>query len=106
MVLQVNLEELGTARSLAGQSAASLEGVHPEEGSQAVFGQAVLTGAAQAFAWECRQAARRGGQRADSLVEGLSWSMNAYEETDQEAAQGARAIGGTIDSGSGWGAWR
>ena len=111
MVLRVSGGELAASRSQMGQCAEVLSGVRLDRGSQAVFGVAVLASAAAGFCSDCEGEIRSGAARADGIVDGLSSAMSNYEAVDQEAAAGARALGGSLGAavgaaagvaGSGW----
>jgi len=108
VVLRVSGGELAAARSQMGQCAEVLSGVCLDRGSQAVFGVAVLASAAAGFCSGCEGEIRSGVVRADGIVDGLSSAMSNYEAVDQEAAAGARALGGSLGTGavagagSGW----
>ena len=111
MVLRVSGGELAASRSQMGQCAEGLSGVRLDRGSQAGFGVAVLASAAAGFGSDCEGEIRSGAARADGIVDGLSSAMSNYEAVDQEAAAGARALGGSLGAavgaaagvaGSGW----
>ena len=97
MVLRVSGGELAAARSQMGQCAEVLSGVRLDRGSQAVFGVAVLASAAAGVCSDCEGEIRSG-------VDGLSSAMSNYEAVDQEAAAGARALGGSLGAGAAVGA--
>ena len=102
MVLRVSGGELAAARSQMGQCAEVLSGVCLDRGSQAGFG--VLASAAAGFCSDCEGEIRSGAARADGIVDGLSSAMSNYEAVDQEAAAGARALGGSLGAGAAVGA--
>jgi len=104
VVLRVSGGELAASRSQMGQCAEVLSGVRLDRGSQAVFGVAVLASAAAGFCSDCEGEIRSGAARADGIVDGLSSAMSNYEAVDQEAAAGARALGGSLGAGAAVGA--
>ncbi|MBE6476373.1 MAG: hypothetical protein E7Z95_12595 [Actinomyces succiniciruminis] len=62
-------------------------------GSEGAFGVPVLASAAARFAYHFEDRAPQGASRAVELAEGLVVAQRDFTNTDEEAADGARALG-------------
>ncbi|RAX24551.1 MULTISPECIES: hypothetical protein [unclassified Actinomyces] len=93
MVLQVVPEELGRVRGFLEKCEASLGRVYVNTGGEGAFGVPVLVCAAARFAYHFEDRATQGASRAVELADGLVVAQRNFTNTDDEAADGARALG-------------
>ncbi|MDO4901643.1 hypothetical protein [Actinomyces sp.] len=93
MVLQVVPEELSRAGALLDECQASLGRMVVNTGSEGAFGLPVLASAAARFAYHFKDRASRDASSAVELADGLMAAQRDFENTDEEAADGARTLG-------------
>jgi len=93
VVLQVVPEELGRVRGFLEECEHSLGRVYVNTGGEGAFGVPVLACAAARFAYHFEDRAARDASRAVELADGLVAAQRDFASTDEEAADGARALG-------------
>ena len=111
MALEVIPEEFVQAAALAadcGQEAAS---AHADGEGAGVLGSPVLAAATAAFASARTDEAARAAVRAGQVADGAREALALLTGADERAADGARALGGSVTSMTtgapgGMGAWR
>ncbi|WP_103062143.1 hypothetical protein [Actinomyces qiguomingii] len=93
MVLQVVPEELYRAGALVDECQAAVGRVVVNAGSEGAFGLPVLASAVARFAYHFEDRASQDASRAVELADGLVVARRDFVNTDEEAADGARALG-------------
>ncbi|WP_139240862.1 hypothetical protein [Actinomyces glycerinitolerans] len=93
VVLQVVPEESSRGGALLEECQAAVGGVVVNTGSEGAFGVPVLASAAARFAYHFEDRATQGASRAVELADGLVAAQRDFTNTDEEAADGARALG-------------